>query len=266
MKNRFLLRIVLLFLAIFTSNRNVIGRVDNMPNPCVTHSFYLNQAADLVYLDCYAPSLMTSARYATNENLTGIPLDGYFAERVAIKLPVAKALLEVNEELRPLGYQLVIYDGYRPQRAVRHFVNWQKLPEDSHENKMKYYPNLEKSDLFCLGYISEHSVHCTGYAVDLTLIKLGENLRAPVVRESTLSDGQKISVIDDGTIDMGTSFDFMHEASNPASELVSEEQFANRIILKKVMLRHNFEPIAEEWWHFNYKNRHSTDAYDFPIR
>ncbi|MDR0968488.1 MAG: hypothetical protein LBL99_02510 [Holosporaceae bacterium] len=226
---------------------------------------YLNKEADLVYLDEFAPSLIISPRYATCENLVGTPLDGYEAPRVAIKKPVAEALLKVDNYLETQGYKLAIYDGYRPTRAVRRFISWQKSPSENLVQKMKYYPTISKRDLFKLGYLSLDSVHCKGYAVDLTLIKVGDKLREPALRERILTDGRKISLMDDGTVDMGTSFDFMSEASRVDSPLLGEKCLENRNILKNAMLTHRFAPYPTEWWHYNYLDQTTFCSYDLPI-
>ena len=70
----------------------------------------------------------------------------------------ASALKEVSDELVARGYCLKVFDAYRPQKAVSHFVRW---AEDLDDVKMKpsFYPDVDKSRLFELGYIMELSEH-----------------------------------------------------------------------------------------------------------
>ncbi|MCB0847536.1 MAG: peptidase M15, partial [Bacteroidetes bacterium] len=53
----------------------------------------------------------------------------------------------------------------------------------------------------------------------------------------------------------------------PSSQAVSPEQIENRMLLQKVMLKHGFKPLKEEWWHFTLKNEPYPKTYfDFPVR
>ena len=219
---------------------------------------------DFVYLSDVCPSIIQSVRYATNENFVGNVVDGYEAPKIIVKRKTAEGLKKAQKIFLKKGYSLVVYDGYRPQRAVDHFVRWAKNGDFS--TKEKYYPTKEKADLF-KGYISTRSVHCSGYAVDLTIIKQGHKLLNPVtVKERRLLNGDMVNFVDDGTVDMGVGFYFLHEASWADADCISEECRKNRQILKNVMLRCGFKPYANEWWHFELKDQNSTKSYDFAIR
>ena len=146
--------------------------------------------------------------------------------------------------MKAQGYRLKIYDAYRPQRAVTHFMNWAK---DTSDTRMKqyFYPNLDKSVLFAQGYIAEKSGHSRGSTVDLTLFDMASEKE----------------------LDMGGTFDWFGIESHPDYKEITEEQFANRMILREAMLRHGFKPLEEEWWHFTLKDEPYPDTYfDYPVR
>ena len=150
----------------------------------------------------------------------------------------------MSDDVKAQGYRLKIYDAYRPQRAVTHFINWAK---DTSDTRMKqyFYPNLDKSVLFTQGYIAEKSGHSRGSTVDLTLFDM---------------ESEK-------EIDMGGTFDWFGIESHPDYMQISEEQYANRMILREAMLRHGFKPLEEEWWHFTLKDEPYPDTYfDYPVK
>ena len=150
---------------------------------------------------------------------------------------------KVSDELVSKGYRLKIFDAYRPQKAVTHFMNWAL---DANDTKMKeyFYPELEKKVLFPLGYIAEHSGHSRGSTVDLTLFDM------KLEKE----------------VDMGGTFDYFGQLSHPDFTKITAKQFANRMLLRKVMTKHGFKPLAEEWWHFTLKNEPYPDTYfTFPV-
>lgn len=189
------------------------------------------------------PNLVIELRYNSENNFVGQRIDGYEAPICYLSLPAAEALKSVEEELLPFGLGLKVFDGYRPQRAVNHFVRWAK---DLNDTKMKayYYPNVLKSELFEKGYIAAHSGHSRGSTVDVTLIDL--------------KTGKEL--------DMGKGFDFFSSTSWPTSMEVTLQQRANRLLLRSVMLRHAFRPLEEEWWHFTLVNEpYPTTYFDFRV-
>jgi len=198
---------------------------------------------DFVDLHTLIPSLQIEARYAGSENFVGRPVDGYEAPRCYLTRPAAEALRQVQEALRPFGLGLKVFDAYRPQRAVDHFVRWAK---DLNDTKMKasYYPRVSKSVLFKEGYIAARSGHSRGSTVDLTIIDLA----------------------DGNALDMGTGFDFFGPESWPENTAMTVQQRANRMLLRSVMTRYGFRPLQEEWWHFTLENEPYPDRYfDFPV-
>jgi D-alanyl-D-alanine dipeptidase len=190
------------------------------------------------------PSVAVELRYYGENNFIGQRIDGYEAPICYVSISAAQALKEVQSELSSFGLGLKLFDGYRPQRAVNHFVRWAKDLNDT-TMKASYYPNVQKSELFEKGYIATHSGHSRGSTVDLTLIDL--------------ATGEEL--------DMGTVFDFFSPLSSPTSKEVTQQQRANRLLLRSLMLRHGFRPLEEEWWHFTLENKpYPTTYFDFPVR
>jgi len=189
-------------------------------------------------------SIQIDVRYFGADNFVGAPVDGYLAEQIIISQDAADALLKVQLSLVSQGLALKIFDAYRPQRAVDHFVRWAQDLGDI-RMKQKYYPNVQKQHLFRDGYIASRSGHSRGSTVDLTLVRL--------------SDGQEL--------DMGTPWDYFDPLSWPSSTAVSVAQKANRDLLRQVMLAAGFRPLEEEWWHFTLANEPYPERYfDFPIQ
>lgn len=191
-----------------------------------------------VYLDQLIPHAQYDIRYYGEDNFIGTQIDGYEAPVAILTYEAAQALKEVSTELDSQGYCLKVFDAYRPQKAVDHFMRWSK---DSSDIKMKplYYPHVDKKDLFALGFLAPKSGHSRGSTIDLTLVykETGEEL------------------------DMGSSFDYLDQSSAYGTTLISTEQAANREILKTAMTKHGFRPCTKEWWHFTlieepYPNRY----------
>lgn len=156
----------------------------------------------------------------------------------------AEALKQVNNDMNRQGYRIKIYDTYRPQTAVNHFIRWAEQLDDT-LTKAAFYPEVDKSVLFDEGYICARSGHSRGSTIDLTLIDF--------------RSGKEV--------DIGGVFDYFGELSHPDYEDITPEQKANRLILRDVMLRHGFLPLNTEWWHFTLSNEPYPDTYfDFPVR
>ncbi len=190
------------------------------------------------------PDAILEIRYYSTYNFVGDRINGYEEPCALLTKEAAKALRAVSDELVQKGYRLKIYDAYRPQRAVTHFMNWAK---DTGDTRMKkyFYPTLDKSVLFAQGYIAAKSGHSRGSTVDLTLFDMNTEKE----------------------VDMGGTFDHFGRESHPDYKGVTEEQYANRMVLREAMLAHGFKPLAEEWWHFTLKNEPYPDTYfDFPVK
>jgi D-alanyl-D-alanine dipeptidase len=197
-----------------------------------------------VYLDEVIPDAIYEVRYYTDYNFVGRRIDGYLVPRVVLTAEAAEALAGVAEEMRGRGLILKIFDGYRPQQAVDHFVRWAQDLEDQ-RMKAHFYPEVDKKDLFPRGYIAEKSGHSRGSTVDLTL--------ADAITKEEL--------------DMGSGFDFFGEISHHDTHLITDQQRQNRELLRDAMVRHGFLPYAEEWWHYTLADEPYPDTYfDFPVQ
>lgn len=222
-----------------------------------------------VCLDEIDPTIQRSLRYFTEENFLGTRVDGYKTDRVVLLKEVALALKEVQKDFKKDGYCLVVYDAYRPQKAVDHFVRWTQDTQDQ-KKKSQYYPRADKDKFFELGYIAKRSGHSLGSRVDLTIIKKGKKPHAIVEKKRKLIDGFEIIYLDDGTIDMGSSFDLYDQASHISGNLITKKQKASRDYLQDVMQRHGFIAYPNEWWHFNivnepYSANLDSSYFDFDI-
>ena len=200
-------------------------------------------ASDFVLLSEAVPDAILEIRYYSTYNFIGDRIDGYEEPLALLTKEAAAALKEVSDELVGMGYRLKIFDAYRPQMAVTNFMNWALDPDDA-RMKEYFYPELEKSELFPQGYIAEHSGHSRGSTVDLTLFDMTTE------RE----------------VDMGGTFDYFGALSHPDYTDITEEQYAMRMLLREVMVKHGFKPLEEEWWHFTLENEPFPDTYfTFPI-
>ena len=202
-----------------------------------------DDSSDFVLLSEAVPDAILEIRYYSTYNFVGERIDGYEEPLAMLTTEAAAALKEVSDELNGMGYRLKIFDAYRPQKAVTHFMNWAL---DSGDTRMKdyFYPDLDKDVLFPQGYIAEHSGHSRGSTVDLTLFDMNTE------RE----------------VDMGGTFDYFGELSHPDYTDITEEQYAMRMLLRDVMMKHGFRPLEEEWWHFTLDDEPYPDTYfTFPI-
>lgn len=197
-----------------------------------------------VLLSEVVPDVIQEIRYHSTYNFVGTRVDGYEEPVAIITRPAAEALKAVNKELMAAGYRIKVYDTYRPQRAVSHFVRWAKVIGDT-LTKQSFYPEVDKRNLFKLGFIASKSGHSRGSTIDLTLVDA--------------QSGKEL--------DMGGVFDYFGELSHPTYQGITKEQQANRQLLRNVMLKHGFKPLHTEWWHFTLKDEPYPDTYfDFPIR
>lgn len=201
-------------------------------------------SSGFVLLTDVVPDAILEIRYYSTYNFVGDRIDGYEQPTALLTKEAAAALKNASDELKAKGYRLKIYDAYRPQKAVTHFMNWAKDVEDT-RMKEYFYPELDKSVLFDQGYIDEKSGHSRGSTVDLTLFDM--------------KTGKEV--------DMGGTFDYFGELSHPDyKEGITEEQYNNRMILRDAMTNNGFKPLVEEWWHFTLENEPYPDTYfQFPV-
>ena len=189
----------------------------------------------------YLPNMVIELRYASSDNFMGRSVVGYQNPKKVLTIETLYALQKVQEELKKNGMTLKLFDGYRPQASVDDFIRWALNPNDT-LNKARYYPNNDKIKLFDLGYIAKRSGHSRGSTVDITLIySKGPN------------KGKEL--------DMGSSWDFFGPISWIGSTLITNQQAANRKLLREVMISHGFIPYSKEWWHFTLKDEPFPNTY-----
>ncbi|MBP5393066.1 MAG: M15 family metallopeptidase [Bacteroidaceae bacterium] len=209
------------------------------------------------------PDAILEIRYFSTYNFVGTRVDGYLQPTALLTKVAADSLKAVSDELKTLGYRLKIYDAYRPQKAVDHFVRWAENIPDTLMRQF-FYPDLDKSVLFDEEYIAAKSGHTRGSTVDLTLFDMRTEKE----------------------LDMGGTFDWFGPESHPdfcgnpdtqeftgdnskslAGRSITSEQFCNRMILREAMMRHGFKPFPTEWWHFSLVDEPFPDTYfNFPVR
>ncbi|MBE0551708.1 MAG: M15 family metallopeptidase, partial [Ignavibacterium sp.] len=213
------------------------------------------------------PDIILDLRYITNHNFLGVPVDGYEIEKCYITKAAADSLAKVQEELRNFNLSLKIYDAYRPQRAVNHFVKWAKDLSDT-LTKKEFYPTLDKSRLFVDGFIAEKSGHSRGSTIDLTIVPI------PVPDQPEFDINNQCECFEsldkrfkDNSIDMGTGFDCFDSLSHTENVKLNPQQRANRLLLNNLMDKYGFRNLAEEWWHFTLRNEPYPSTYfDFEIK
>ena len=208
------------------------------------------QKSDLAYdssgfvvLADYVPHIVQEIRYYSTYNFIGERIDGYEEPRALLTKEAARALKAVSNEMIVRGYRLKVFDAYRPACAVKHFVLW-GIEDQDIRMKPYFYPDLQKQELFEKGYIAKKSSHSRGSTVDLTLLDM--------------STGKEL--------DMGSPFDLFSVVSHPDYKGITEQQYENRMMLQRAMVRNGFEPIDCEWWHFTLKDEPYPDTYfEFPV-
>ncbi len=196
-----------------------------------------------VYVKKIIPDMDFELRYYTKNNFVGRRIEGYNANKLILTKETALALKQVHEALQNQNLCLKVYDGYRPQRAVNHFMRWAENLNDT-INKAAFYPDIDKKNLFEEQYIATRSGHSKGSTVDVTIID--GNTGKP--------------------LDMGGNYDFFGEASWVDYQNLSDAQKANRQLLQTMMLKYGFKNYQKEWWHFTLKNEPFPNTFfDFPI-
>lgn len=220
-------------------------------------------SSQFVTLTDAVPDAILEIRYFSTYNFVGTRIDGYLEPTALLTRKAADSLKAVSDDVKALGYRLKIYDAYRPQKAVDHFVRWAENIPDTLMRQF-FYPDLDKSVLFDQEYICAKSGHTRGSTVDLTLFDMRTEKE----------------------LDMGGTFDWFGPESHPdfcgdpetqeytgdngkspAGRSITAEQFCNRMILREAMMRHGFKPFPTEWWHFCLVDEPFPDTYfNFPVR
>jgi D-alanyl-D-alanine dipeptidase len=198
---------------------------------------------DFVFVDDWVPGIRWDAKYATWDNFTGKPVDGYAANRIVGTKRLCAALEKARAEAAARGFGLLLWDGYRPQRAVDCFLRWSQQPEDG-RTKSRHYPNIDRSEMFDKGYVAAKSGHSRGSTVDLTLYHLPTGELAA----------------------MGGDHDLMDPVSHHGAKHLSPLQTRNREYLRSIMETSGFTSYDCEWWHYTLRGEpYPTTYFDFPI-
>jgi D-alanyl-D-alanine dipeptidase len=198
---------------------------------------------DFVFVDEFVPGIRWDAKYATWDNFTGKPVDGYQANRIVGTRALCAAVERAQERAASAGFGLLLWDGYRPQRAVDCFLRWSKQPEDG-RTKPRHYPNIDRPEMFERGYVAVKSGHSRGGTVDLTLYHLASGELAP----------------------MGGNHDLMDSVSHHCAREIRQVEARNRRCLRSIMETSGFDSYAREWWHYTLKHEPYPNTYfDFPI-
>jgi D-alanyl-D-alanine dipeptidase len=196
-----------------------------------------------VYANNFISDLEVELRYFGTNNFVGQPIDGYNNNCLILTKETVLALKKAQKALKKKGLGLKVYDGYRPQRAVNHFIRWAKDLNDT-IYKARFYPDINKKDLFKEEYIATRSGHTKGSTVDITLIDLKTKKE----------------------LDMGSIYDFFGIQSWINYQGLTDKQKNNRDILQTLMLQHGFRNYQREWWHFTLRNEPFPNTYfDFPV-
>jgi D-alanyl-D-alanine dipeptidase len=198
---------------------------------------------DFVFVDELVPGVRWDAKYATWDNFTGKPVDGYLANRIAGTRALCAALARARDKAASLGFGLLLWDGYRPQRAVDCFLRWSQQPEDG-RTKLRHYPNISRAEMLEKGYVAGKSGHSRGSAVDLTLYHLATGELAP----------------------MGGGHDLMDPVSHHGAKGIALVETINRQYLYSIMRTCGFSSYDCEWWHYTLKGEPYPGTYfNFPI-
>ncbi|MFB6617076.1 M15 family metallopeptidase [Streptomyces sp. NPDC056367] len=222
---------------------------------------------EFVPLRSVDPTIIQEMRYASAHNFIGERIDGYRQPVCILTRPAAEALHRAQTRLLSQGYSLKVYDCYRPQRAVDHFVRWAGDLADE-RRKAEFYPRVDKTRLFEDGYIAEKSGHSRGSTTDLTIVPLPAVPAPPPApgQDSAPCYAPQAERYPDNSVDMGTGFDCFDTLSHTDDPRVQGAQRANRLLLKTTLAAEGFVNLPEEWWHFTHKPELFPDTYfDFPV-
>jgi len=220
-----------------------------------------------VYLRDVDPTIVQDIRYAGSHNFVGRPIKGYPAAECILTAPAANALALAQKKMAGKKLSLIVWDCYRPKRAVADFWQCSRDPARA-EMKAEFYPRTDKAKLFALGYLAIRSAHSRGSTVDLGLVP-SDRSSAPSrdpsqpLKACTSPKGERF---EDGTIDFGTGADCLDVLANTSSALVGGLARANRQMLKSTMREAGFRAYAREWWHFELVKAPFTDGFDFEVR
>lgn len=221
---------------------------------------------DFVSLTSFDPRLIITSHYAGETNFVGRPIIGYSSlNKAMLTRKAADALSKAQDIFEEDGYRIVIYDAYRPSKAVKVFFEWSQDHDDCLMRDW-FYPHIDKKTLFDLGFLARRSTHSRGGAIDMSIIKDTSSITDFAPSKRTLNDGTEFTFLRDGTADMGTHFDYFGNASYTDDTTIPIKAIQNRQYLRKVMHQCGFKNFYKEWWHFTFQNETYPDQYfDFDV-
>jgi zinc D-Ala-D-Ala dipeptidase len=219
-----------------------------------------------VYLRNIDPTIVQDIRYAGSHNFVGRPIRGYLAAECILSAAAANALKAVQRKLADKKLSLIVWDCYRPKRAVDDFLRWSRDPAHA-EMKAEFYPRTDKQKLFALGYLATRSAHSRGSTVDLGIVPSGSSLPPPdasqPLKACTAPKGERF---EDGTIDFGTGYDCLDVLGSTSNPRAGETALRNRQMLRSTMKAAGFRSYFREWWHFELINEpFNGDGFDFEV-
>lgn len=220
-----------------------------------------------VYLREIDPTIVQDIRYAGAHNFVGRPIRGYRAAECILSEPAARALMAVQARLAEKKLSLIVWDCYRPQRAVDDFLQWSRDPARA-GMKAEFYPRTDKRSLFALGYLAARSAHSRGSTVDLGIVPATYSSAPPPdplppLKPCTAPKGERF---EDGTIDLGTGYDCLDVLATTSNAAVGRTALQNRQMLKAVMRAAGFRSYAREWWHFELGHAPFHRGFDFEVQ
>jgi zinc D-Ala-D-Ala dipeptidase len=225
----------------------------------------LTAPSSFVALEDVDPTILQDMRYRTNYNFVGRRIDGYREPLCILERRAARALKQAQSRLRRHGYTIKVYDRYRPQRAVDHFVRW--ASNGDHRMKREFYPRVDKSRLFADGYIARRSGHSRGSTVDITLVKLPPRHQPRWSRREfglVRCTAPRRRRYPDNSVSMGTSYDCFDSRAHTLNAQGRVRE--NRLLLRDTLDEVGFDEYANEWWHFKLRDERYPDRYfDFPV-
>ena len=217
-----------------------------------------------VYLREVDPTIVQDIRYAGSHNFVGRPIKGYLAAECILSGPAASALKAVQQKLAAKDLSLIVWDCYRPTRAVADFLQWSRDPART-EMKAEFYPHTDKQGLFAAGYLAVRSAHSRGSTVDLGILPSSYSMPAQPATLLPLKPCTAPDRFVDGTIDFGTGYDCLDALGSTSNPHIGALASSNRQMLKAAMRSAGFRPYFREWWHFEFANEPFNNGYDFEI-
>ena len=212
------------------------------------------------------PSIIINLKYVHSNNILNKNAPGYNSSEALLTTEAAQALINVQEYLSTRGFSLVIYDAYHPYKTYKTFEEWSSEPENP-AIKETYYPNITKAELIKNGYIKNKLDHTRGSTVDVTIIPLNKKIHDPcTIKKLNYKNVGNIVYVDDGTLNMGSSYDLFDPISRHDCNLIEQSAKENRAILKEAMENNGFVANDKVWWQYKLAREPFIDSnFDFDI-